>query len=260
MHRQGVQQRRTAPRGLRRRVGARADGRRPGAGGTTSGASANRPAPREQARQQARASREAQQWIRGMDRDRTRSLATHQRVLAAGRRETASAANETTASIGAFLGGMGHRRRRPGSPALSSASRPPSARWPRVGRVHPAHRRDARGCRDDAGRHDGRSWPRRDRHHRQRCCSSARSSWPAPRPSARRGRRGAAAGGGGSGALGRPGETRRLQVSGCSRPLRTCRRSSGRRRRASWFQMSQLRNSLRPLRVRHPPHRAGRWA
>lgn len=64
-------------------------------------------AAREQARQQARASREAQQWIRGMDRDRTRSLATHQRVLAAGRRETASAANETAASIGAFLGGMG---------------------------------------------------------------------------------------------------------------------------------------------------------
>jgi hypothetical protein len=64
-------------------------------------------AAREQARQQARASREAQQWIRGMDRDRVRSLATHQRVLAAGRRETASAASETTASIGAFLGGMG---------------------------------------------------------------------------------------------------------------------------------------------------------
>lgn len=63
-------------------------------------------AAREQARQQARASREAQQWIRGMDRDRVRSLATHQRVLAAGRRETASVANETTASIGAFLGGM----------------------------------------------------------------------------------------------------------------------------------------------------------
>ena len=64
-------------------------------------------AAREQARQQARATREAQQWMRGMDRDRTRSLATHQRVLAAGRRETASAASETTASIGAFLGGMG---------------------------------------------------------------------------------------------------------------------------------------------------------
>jgi hypothetical protein len=55
----------------------------------------------------ARASREAQQWIRGMDRDRTRSLATHQRVLAAGRRETAASASETLASLGAFAGGMG---------------------------------------------------------------------------------------------------------------------------------------------------------
>lgn len=62
---------------------------------------------RETARVRAREQRDAQRWITAMDRDRTRSLATHQRVLAAGRRETASSAGETMASLGAFAGGMG---------------------------------------------------------------------------------------------------------------------------------------------------------
>lgn len=62
---------------------------------------------RETARVRAREQRDAQRWITAMDRDRTRSLATHQRVLAAGRRETASSASETLSSLGAFAGGMG---------------------------------------------------------------------------------------------------------------------------------------------------------
>jgi hypothetical protein len=62
---------------------------------------------RESARLQAQQSRAARQQLVAMDRDRMRSLATHQRVLTTGRRETAAASSETLASIGTFAGGMG---------------------------------------------------------------------------------------------------------------------------------------------------------